>query len=246
MTKIAVLGAGKLGGIVAKAIFSGAVENAELCGVYSRNLEKAKILGQEVSCFATNSFEELLETKPDYIIEAAKSDAVINLTIPALEAGVSLIILTTGPFSNSIFYDKVKHIAIKNNAKVHLSSGVIGGLDIMTTAKLMGDVDATFRCQRRAREGMLSEFNGNCEELYEKSPDHLNVVATVGLACGGMQETTAILEPSTGEAPIKFSTMLEGDFGKAEIHTQLGKKGPAMAAWSAISLLNRLLSPISF
>lgn len=79
MTKIGILGSGRLGSIVAKAIHNGAVETAELCGIYSRTLEKAENLGKEVDCFFTNSFEELLETKPDYIIEAAKSEACETL-----------------------------------------------------------------------------------------------------------------------------------------------------------------------
>lgn len=169
-----------------------------------------------------------------------------NFTIPTLEKGISLIVLTTGPFGDPNFQEEVKKVALTNGSKVHLASGVVGGLDILATAKMMGKFETSFSCQRKSREGALTEFQGSCEGLYEKAPNHLNVAVTIALASNGMQETKAILQPSTGNMPPKFSTSVQGDFGKAEITTELGKQGPAMAAWSAVSLLDRLLSPITF
>lgn len=246
MKKVGVFGAGRLGSIVARAINSGIVEGVELYGVFSRTLEKVKTLSDELGCVGTNSFEEFMSGRPDYIIEATNSEAVKEYTQLFLEAGSDIIILTTGPFGNSEFYDKIKDVAVANERKVHLASGVVGGFDIMTTAKLMGDFEAKFTCKRISREGSLSEFNGSCAELYEKTPNHLNVAVSVGLGSGGMEDTLAVLEPlKTGER-TSFSTTLEGHFGKSYIHTELGNRGPEMAAFSAVAVLHRLVSPISF
>lgn len=48
-----------------------------------------------------------------------------------------------------------------------------------------------------------------------------------------------------------FAIHMKGDFGKAELYFQQGcdghpVQGPVMAAWSALALLKRLTSPISF
>lgn len=120
------------------------------------------------------------------------------------------------------------------------------GFDIMQTAKLMGDLNAKFHCQRKVREGNLAEYSGNCAGLYEKAPNHLNVAVSVALGSSGMENTLALLEPLKCDGGVNFTTTLEGEFGKSTIYTELAGKGPAMAAWSAIALLQRLVSPISF
>lgn len=245
MKKIGILGSGRLASIIAKAISSGAVEGVELTCIFSRNLETAKALGDEFSCFTTNSIDEFMEQKPDYVLEAAKREVVEDYTHTILEKGADILILTTGVFADQEFYNKTKEVALKTGQKVHLVPGAVGGFDIMETAKLMGDVSAKFNCTRKNITEETS-FDGTIGELYAQNQNHLNVAISVALGCCGLDDTQASMKPATGDTRVSFETELSGNFGKAKIYTELGNQGPAMAAFSAVATLKRLVDPITF
>ena len=73
----------------------------------------------------------------------------------------------------------------------------------------------------------------------------------MGLACGDFKNTQLSIEPAEPDEYTGFAIHMKGDFGKAELSFQQGCEGyevhgPWMAAWSALALLERLTSPISF
>lgn len=244
MKKIGVFGSGRLAGIIAKAIKDGVVEGVELDCIFSRNKESGMALGEEVGCFVTDSSADFMARKPDYILEAASRDGVREYTQMFLENGADVLILTTGPFGDSKYYEEIKAVAKSTQRKVHLVSGVVGGFDIMTTGQLMGNMSAEFSVMR-TKVSEEDVFEGSAWELYSRNQGHLNVAVSVGLGSAGVDETKAqLMKRTEGDKP-GFATTLEGDFGKAYIYTEMGK-GPAMAAWSAVATLKRLVEPISF
>jgi len=94
-------------------------------------------------------------------------------------------------------------------------------------------------------------YQASVGEAYQMSPRHLNIGIAVGLACNDFKNTQLAIEPVKPDEYTGFAIHMKGDFGKAELYFQQGDKdhevhGPVMAAWSALALLERLTSPISF
>ena len=82
MKRAVVVGCGRLGKTIAEALAGGAVNGVELVGVCNRTFEKAKQLSEEIQVFAVETLEELLNLKPDYVVEAASPKTVKEIAVP--------------------------------------------------------------------------------------------------------------------------------------------------------------------
>ena len=71
MKKIAILGCGQLGSIVADAIASGLLPDYTLCAAMSRKLPDAEALCAKAGGAACVTLDEVLAQKPDYVVETA-------------------------------------------------------------------------------------------------------------------------------------------------------------------------------
>lgn len=260
MVKVGVLGSGKLGSIIAGALRNGKVPGCQLVGVMGRGMERAARLAAECDCEACGGAEQMLALKPDYLIEAATAQALRDNTLEFLNAGCNIICLSVGAFADQIFYDQAARAAQEHHAKVYLAPGVIGGFDIASTLTVMGELRGTLikfkypndsgRCPPGLME-LPDAFEGSVREGFQISPAHLNVAVAAALACGSLDETRMQVVPVLEEDTPSFGFDLEGEFAGASLRVRQGgfrgnPQGPALAAWSAVALLRRLTSPITF
>ena len=252
MKKIALLGCGRLGRVIANGLLAHAVEGSELTAVYVRSPEKAAQLRKELSCSVVTDMQALLAEKPDYVIEAATGAAVQEYTVSILEAGADLIVLSTSAFGDPEFYQTALLATERFDRKIHLAHGVIGGLDAVEAAVLMGSVHTEITKRKFARgsgrsdaalDALDDHFHGTAEDARDKFSEQLNVAVSLGLAVGDLQATGVHVAPSDR---VDFTINCEGTFGNATFRTELGPSGPDLAAWSALAMLCRLTSRISF
>ncbi len=260
MKKVGLLGSGRLGAIIAKGIQENKIPGYQIVGVMGRGSGKADTLAKASGCASCASIEELIALRPDYVVEAATPEALTRHAIPIMAGGAGIIALSIGAFADSAFCAKAREAAEKFDKHIYLASGVIGGFDIMRTAKLMGRLEASLTKRKPARDPSAGEpapgeignsFAGSAAEAIRLYPTHLNIGVAVGLAAGGVDTTRVIVQPLDPGERMNFTTRLSGDFGKAVIYTELGTPehepdGPEMAAWSALAVLERLSSRISF
>lgn len=136
-TKLGIVGCGFLGNIVADAWKKGLLPDYELVGVTSRTRASAEKTAANVGCAVCEDVDALLALEPEYIVEAASVESVRAMAIPVLKRGVNLVILSIGAFADLDFYAQVKAAAVEGGAKVHLTSGAIGGFDVLQTVTLM-------------------------------------------------------------------------------------------------------------
>ena len=260
VTRVAIMGCGKLGTIIAEALRDNRVPDCRLAGVMGRGAERAARVAAECGCKACGSVGELLALKPDYLIEAATAQALRDCAREGLNTGCSLICLSVGAFADQTFYDQTARAAREHHAKVYLAPGVIGGFDIASTLSAMGELRGTFikfkapndsgRCPPGLME-LPDAFDGSVREGFQSSPRHLNVAVAAALACGGLDETRMRVVPALAEDAPSFGLDLEGCLAGASLRVWQGgfagrEPGPALAAWSVVALLRRLTSPISF
>ena len=93
-------------------------------------------------------------------------------------------------------------------------------------------------------------FKGSALEGYSLAPTHLNVLIETAIACGGLDNTTfEIRIPKDGR--FGFSLELENDASSAVLDIKGKRPKPGMdprtmIALSAVSMLNRITSPVTF
>jgi aspartate dehydrogenase len=136
-------------------------------------------------------------------------------------------------------------------SKVHVPSGAIGGLDAVSSAALAGidEVILTSRKNPRALERNNKEaetvYEGSAEEAARRYPREMNVAATLALTVKPAKVTVQVIsdpnvQRNTHEIQVKWK------FGEMFLrfsndpHPE-NPRTSALAAWSAIRLLQTLL-----
>lgn len=257
--KFAVAGTGFLGGIIAQAWKDGYLPDYELVGIYGRNETKTAALAAEVGCPICDSLDALLALKPAYIAEAASVALVKELALPALRAGINLVVLSIGAFADEAFYEEVRATAAEYGVKVHIASGAVGGFDVLRTVSLMGQATAgietrkgpaslkntpLFRDELMADGDSTHVFSGNAAEAISLLPTKVNVAVATSLATVGPKNTSVNIHSVPGMVgdDHKITAEIEGVKAVVDIYSSTS----AIAGWSVVACLRNLTSPIVF
>lgn len=260
----AIAGCGKLAHIIVDALLKNLLPNYKLIGSYSRTLEKAVDIASRInpseegySCKPCNSFEELLQLKPDYIIETASPSAFKEWALPALKNGSSIITLSIGALADLEFYEAVKKNALENNTRVHLASGAIGGFDMLRTVSLMEDSEVTFTTKKGPNslkntdvynESLQTEkrevFKGNAKEAIALFPTRVNVSVAAALASVGPEN----IKVSINSIPNFVGDDHCIEIKSKQIHAVVDvySKTAQIAGWSVVNTMRNIVSPIVF
>jgi aspartate dehydrogenase len=241
-TKVGLIGCGAIAKLIAKAIEQKLVVCEELI-LYDQDKTKAEALKSSLRfpVTITTSVEEMLELKPKVIVEAASQQAAHDYTKRIADKGVDLIVMSTGALLDLNL----------QNSKVHVPSGAIGGLDALSSAALAGieEVVLTSRKNPRALEMNNKEvtvvYEGTAEEAARLYPREMNVAATLALTVKPTKVRVQVVsdpkvQRNTHEFRVKwqFGDML---LRFANDPHPENSRTSALAAWSAIKLLQTLL-----
>jgi len=262
--KLAIVGSGLLAEIVVDALLNGLLSDYRLVGIYSRTKENTQKLTDKANssdvgsdCTACLSLQELLALKPDYIVESASPAAMKDIALPALQNGSSIVTLSIGVFADEAFYEEVKEAARKNNVRVHLVSGAIGGFDVLRTAALIGNYDASIATEKGPNslkgtaiydEALQTEkrevFSGNAKEAIALFPTKVNVAVAASLASVG---------PTDMKVSVTSTPGFVGDDHRIEIKSEqvhaivdVYSQTAEIAGWSVVNTLRNITSPIVF
>ena len=262
MKTFAIVGCGKLGRVVVKALKMGFLPEYSLAATYSRTYESAVSLAAEADgCVPCRTIEELITLKPDYIVEAASPAAMRQLAVPALNAGISIVTLSIGAFADDDFYAAVSDAAMKSGARVYIASGATGGFDVLRTTALMGQAysgaEAKFFNEKGPNalkgtavyEDSLQDeskvvFQGTAREAIAMFPTKVNVTVAASRASVGPQNLHVTMQSTPG---------FVGDTQKVEIRNEqvravvdVYSATAEIAGWSAVAVLRNIVSPIVF
>ena len=252
-TKFSILGAGKLGSIVARAWKAGKMPEYELVGILSRTADSAQALAEEVGVAWTTQLEELLRWKPQIVAEAASVEAVKANAIAVLQGGADFVTLAIGAFADADFYEEVQAVARAAGRKVYIASGAIGGFDLMSPieASITSETGPqylrttpVYREEMAASETTLTAFEGSAKEAIALLPRRVNVAVATSLATNGPEHTGVKIESTPGFIGDTHTIRVEGEEIKAEI--AIYSRTSAIAGYSVVALLNNIASPIQF
>ena len=159
--------------------------------------------------FVTSDLDSFLVEAPDVVAEAAGHEALAQAAVGILGAGIDVIVSSVGALADDGLRHALEAAARQSGAKLLLSPGAIGGLDILGAAKLSGLTSVTYTSRKppaawrgTAAEGMLdltglheerSFFQGSARDAAQLFPQNANVAATIALIGAGLDATTVQL-----------------------------------------------------
>lgn len=263
---LAIIGSGSLGTIIGNVVSQELNEDYEILGVLSGSIENAEKLASEIGSKAYKTLDELMDDKPDYIIEAATADVFKKMGVKILANGISIIPLSVGALADKAFYNKVKKTALENNSRVHIPSGAVGGFDVLRASMAMEDSKVSITTEKSPRslngapflEGRkLSEekseeiFSGFAKEAIRHFPKNVNVAVATALATTGVENTKVSIKSIPGYESNKHTIKLVGETIHVEVIIETtpsedNPKSSTLTAYSVISLLENLVAPITF
>ena len=260
----AIVGCGKLANIVLEASLKDLLPNYKLIATYSRTFEKAEVIANKINtskkddaCTPCYSFEELVQLKPDYIVETASPSAFREFAIAALKNGSSIVTLSIGALADTDFYKTVQQTALENNTRVHLASGAIGGFDVMRTVALMEECTVTFRTEKGPNSLKNTEvyedslqtekrevFKGDAKEAIALFPTRVNVAVAAALASVGPENLNVSINSTPGFVGDDHRIEIKSE----QIHAVIDiySKTAQIAGWSVVNTLRNIVSPIVF
>jgi aspartate dehydrogenase len=260
----AIAGCGKLAHIIVEALLKDLLPQYKLIASYSRTFEKAQEIADKIeiskvgyACRPCHSFDELLQLKPDYIVETASPAAFKEWALPALKNGSSIITLSIGALADADFYKTVEQTALENNTRVHLASGAIGGFDVLRTTSLMEDSEVTFTTQKRPnslkntsvykanlQKEKCEVFAGDAKGAIALFPTHVNVAVAAALASVGPDKLQVSINSIPGFVGDNHRIELKSEQVHAVVDVY--SKTAQIAGWSVVNTMRNILSPIVF
>jgi aspartate dehydrogenase len=240
--KVGLIGCGAIGTVLAEAIARKLVVCDELV-VFDVDATKAQKLKDTLDfpVKIVANVDQLLDSKPKVVVEAASQQAVKEYYNKFLAANVDLIIMSTGALLSLNI----------ENSRVHFSSGAIGGLDALSCAALAGIDEVTLTSRKNPKalgktntqEAII--YQGTAEEAAKMFPREMNVAATLALTVKPKKVNVKVISDpivkrNTHEIQVKWrfgemTLRFANDPHPDNPHTS------ALAAWSAIKLLQNLL-----
>ena len=109
MKKIAIIGCGFLGNIIADAMKKGLLTDYTLAGAMSHQKASAEKLCAGLGGEAVESLDELLALKPDMVIETASVAMVREACIPTLEHGAGCRCVRHAHVQPPVPSDRTRH-----------------------------------------------------------------------------------------------------------------------------------------
>lgn len=196
--RVALLGWGAIGRTVGLSLADGAVPGARLAAVAA----SAEVVG----CPAPVVDPERLADEADLVIEAAGQEALATHGEAYLRSGSRLLVVSVGALVDA---DLLARLEAAGGNRLHLTSGAIGGLDILRAARragpldrvtltttkqpaslLQGWMDEPMRAALRAGREVVVTFEGPAAEAVTRFPQSVNVAATLALTAGSWDLVT--------------------------------------------------------
>ncbi|RRO19938.1 DUF108 domain-containing protein [Saccharopolyspora rhizosphaerae] len=203
--KVAILGCGAIGSVVAHALQAGEVPGAELVGVV--HAEKTDPPGLPVLDV------ESATAQADLVVECAGQRALAALGPDVVAAGTDLLVVSVGALADDALLAKLRDTG---PGRLHLCSGAIGGLDVLAAAARTGGLDAVRIVTTKKAPALVQAWmdepaaerlrtaaepvqlmRAPAREVTAAFPASANVAASVALAIGDwdLVEATVVADP---------------------------------------------------
>jgi aspartate dehydrogenase len=250
-TLVGLIGLGAIGQGVVDLLDRHADQDIQIVAVLVRDPSRPRpISGLETVA----TLDELLEKRPDVIVEAAGHNALRGYGPGVLKSGCDLVTVSVGALADPGVYDTLVAAAEAGGGRIEVASGAIGALDAIAAASLGGLTRVIHTTRKPARALLSAEeadqltetrelFHGSAREGVLKFPESVNVAAAVSLAGIGLDRTEVRVLADPHLERNQHEVMAEGAFGslRFEIQNVPTEDNPRTGRIAAMSIAHRLL-----
>jgi aspartate dehydrogenase len=154
------------------------------------------------------SLDELITLGPNRVVECACREAVAGYAVQLVEAGQPVIVASCSALVDDELRGRIARAGAEHGGCVLVPAGAIGGLDALAAMAQAGLETVIYRARKApdAWRGTAAEtmcdlgsglptvfFEGSARQAATLFPRNANVVASVGLAGAGLDDTRAQL-----------------------------------------------------
>jgi aspartate dehydrogenase len=178
--------------------------------------------------------DELAALEPEVVVECAGHEALAQFGPLLLRQGANLLVASIGALANPALEASLREHARNSGARILIPSGALGGLDVLSAARVAGLDSVTYVGRKPFRAwrstgaeplleragnaaGDLLVFAGTAREAARDFPKNANVTAAVALAGVGFDGTRVQLFAAAGATANEHSVRARGRFGSFEI-----------------------------
>ncbi len=196
--------------------------------------EKIDVVGIVRKTPGGTTIDELLQQRPDLIVECAGHEALRTHGPQVLAAGIDLLIASTGALADASIETALRDAAARGKSRALLIAGAVGGLDALAAARHAGLAEVRYvgRKPPQAWRGTAAEetvdlaqvsgsavqiFDGTARQAALRFPQNANVAAAIALAGMGFDETREQLFADPGISGNLHRIEAQGAFGKFHI-----------------------------
>jgi aspartate dehydrogenase len=253
--RVGVIGHGAIGSVIVRLLLSAQITGCELAGVLTRSQD---CVGR------VDNIDQLLEGS-DLVVEAAGHSALDAYGISVVRRGIDLLVLSVG----ALVADQLRTTLLETKGgRVLISTGAVGGLDLLRAAAQMGPLDSVslesikpakvliqdwmssnLIDELRTAEAPVEAFSGSAREAAIRFPASANVAATLGLATIGLDRTQVTLIGMPNVDQVRHTIRASGAAGSYEfsIENRASAENPrtsAVTPYSVVRALNDMRSPL--
>lgn len=213
MKNIGIIGCGRIGGPVIKAIQSGQAGDYTLGAVLTRNQQQLDhiltIVDPDV--FFSQSF--------DLVIDTGGPTSMAQHAGRILETS-DLWTVNAAALADPTLYELLESTGERFGNRLRVLSGAIAGLDGVATLSIDGDaVISTTVDVAPNIEGRKSLFKGSVREAAKLFPDSVNVAFATGLAASAVDKVQVeVIQPAEDEART-LGIKVTSQYGHCEVLT---------------------------
>ena len=229
--RLALIGFGGIARVIAETLRGDG--NVELVAVAARPAHREAIVRTLGRVPVVNDARELIETKPEVVVECASHDAFLTYAEPLLGAGICLVALSVGVLADRGYRERVLESARTGGGILEIPAGAIGGIDAIAAARHAGLERVSYTTRKppamwrgTAAETMLDLagvdsprlfFDDYAERACALFKSKANVAATLALAGIGFEATRVRLWADPAVARSTHTIDMEGACGRMRV-----------------------------
>lgn len=229
--RIALIGFGALGQVIAGELQAGHLPGVEFLGALVTGT--VPHAGLHTSW---NHIEDLLAADPDLVVEVAGQAALESHAPGCLHAGCDVVAASVGALMDASLRTRLWECARQGQSRLLIPAGALGGLDYLRAARRVGPVHVNYRGSKpvAAWRGTAAEsmadlptidrstvfFRGGAEEAAARFPQNANVVAALALAVGDPLAVTVELVADPGAHTNRHELTAHGAAGTIRLSVE--------------------------
>lgn len=260
--RIGIIGCGNIGLFLLEKInLEKTLPNAVITSIFderAESQEKLEQLAKQYQCAYMKDKAAFLGSDLDLVVECAHPTVAQQYAVDIIKSGKDILITSVGALVDQNLLAQLTSLASAKNSTIYVPSGAIGGLDALSAAKALGEIERVQLTTRKPPQALAVQvegdepqtvFSGTAAEAIRNFPQNINVAITLSLAGLGIDETKVLILADPNVERNIHEISMQGSFGHVQVTLENlpmpnNPKTSYLTALSALSTLKNINQPI--